>query len=126
MSPEKFFKRVQEYANINDTEKCKNLCSVVFNLLSKRLTEQESRDLWAQLPEQLKKMWNFEHEKVEKMHRDEFLERVMNEGDLNSPEDAELVTEGIFRALKEQITIGETGDVTAQLPGDMKDLWGTA
>lgn len=126
MQPEKFFTRVQKLTDIKDREKCKELCSVVFNILSKRLTEDESRDLWSQLPEGLKKIWNFEHEKVLKIHRDEFIQMVMKEGGLGSPEQAEVVTKGVFRALKELISIGETGDVTAQLPGDMKDLWGSA
>lgn len=127
MQPEKFFNRVQEYAGIGDRERCKQLCGIVFNLLSRRLTEDESRDLWSQLPKGLKKMWNVEHGgKVLKMHRDEFTQTVMNEGGLESKEAAENVIRGVFRALKEQSSIGETGDVTAQLPGDMKDLWGSA
>ncbi len=127
MQPEKFFTRVQDYTKISDREKCKELCNVVFDLLSKRLTENESRDLWSQLPSGLKKMWKYEHGgKVQKMHLDEFINKVKEQGGLSSPDEAELVIKGIFRALKEQISIGETGDVTAQLPGDMKDLWGSA
>jgi len=127
MQPEKFCSRVQEYAGIGDRDRCKQLCGIVFNLLSMRLTEDESRNLWSQLPIGLKEMWNFKHDgKVLKIHREEFMQIVMNEGDLDSTEAAEDVIRGVFRALKEQITIGETGDVTAQLPGDMKDLWGSA
>lgn len=126
MQPEKFFTRVQEYTDISDREKCRELCNIVFNLLSKRLTEDESRNLWSQLPEGLKKMWHFEHEKVLKIHRDEFIQMVKENGGLENTEIAEKVIRGIFRTLKEQITIGETGDVTAQLPGDMKDLWGSS
>lgn len=127
MQPEKFFSRVQEHAGIGDRERCKQLCGIVFNLLSRRLTGDESRDLWSQLPTGLKEMWNIEHDgKVLKIHREEFMQMVMNEGGLDSIEAAENVIRGVFRALKEQITIGETGDVTAQLPGDMKDLWGSA
>lgn len=127
MQLDKFFTRVQEHTKISDREKCKELCEIVFDLLSKRLTEDESRDLWSQLPSGLKKMWKYEHGgKVLKMHRDEFINKVMEQGGLESPEEAEKVIKGIFRTLKEQISIGETGDVTAQLPGDMKDLWGSA
>lgn len=127
MHPEKFFTRVQEYSGIQDREKCKELCRIVFDLLSKRLTEDESRDLWAQLPSELKSMWNYEHEgKVLKIHRDEFIDMVKRNGNFENTEAAELATRGVFRALKEQISIGESGDVTAQLPEDMKDLWGSA
>lgn len=127
MQPEKFFTRIQEHTGIDEREKCKELCKIVFNLLSRRLTENESRDLWSQLPSGLKEMWDFKHgEKVLKIHRKEFIERVMENGNLENFEIAEKVVKGIFRALKEQISLGETGDVTAQLPGDLKDLWGSA
>lgn len=127
MRKEQFITRVQKHSGINDRKKCNDLCAVVFDLLSHRLTEDESRDLWSQLPSGLKEIWDYKHTgKVLKLHRDEFIKLVMERGELSSTEQAEKVTKAIFRAIKEQISIGETSDVTSQLPTDLKDLWGSA
>ncbi|HEY7536264.1 MAG TPA: DUF2267 domain-containing protein [Thermodesulfobacteriota bacterium] len=124
MNKGQFLKRVQEYAHINKRERAEELCKVVFHLLSARLTENESRDLKSQLPSGIKEMWKEVEEKgVIKFHRDEFLERIMNEGRLESIVIAEIVAKTVFKVLKEQITKGEADDVAAQLPKDLKEMW---
>lgn len=124
MRPEKFFTKVQKYSNLADREKCKEVCRVVFKLLSARLTEDESKDLKSQLPSTLKNMWEREAGRdVIKFHKDDFLERVMIEGKLENIRTAEDVTKAVFKALKEQISPGEAEDVNAQLPKDLKEFW---
>ena len=96
----------------------------MFHLLSARLTENESRDLKAQLPSGIKEMWKEVEEKgVIKFHKDELLVRIMNEGQLDSMVMAEIVAKGVFKVLKEQITKGEADDVAAQLPKALKKMW---
>ena len=119
-----FFKRFRQYANISTREESEALCKVVFSLLSSRLTENESRDLRAQLPSELKEMWKVEEGKgVTKFHKREFLEMIMHDGNLNELEMAEKAARGVFKVLKEQITKGEAEDVAAQLPKDLKEMW---
>jgi uncharacterized protein (DUF2267 family) len=89
-----------------------------------RLTENESRDLRAQLPSQLKEMWKVEELKgVTKFHECESLERIMHDGNLNNLEIAEKAARGVFKVLKEQITKGEAEDVAAQLPKNLEEMW---
>ena len=124
MRPEKFFTKVQNYSNISDRERCKDLCGIVFKLLSDRLTEDESNDLKSQLPSVLKDMWIRDAGRdVIKFHKDDFLERVMREGKLENVGTAENFTKAVFKTLKEQISAGEVEDVNAQLPKDLKEFW---
>ncbi|MGI9535357.1 MAG: DUF2267 domain-containing protein [Thermodesulfobacteriota bacterium] len=124
MQPEKFFTKIQNYSKISDRERCKELCGVVFKLLSDRLTENESKDLKSQLPSSLKDMWIRDAGRdVIKFHKDDFLERVMKDGKLENVEIAEDISKAVFKALKEQISYGETEDVNAQLPKDLKEFW---
>ena len=124
MDKGQFLKKVQEYAHINRRDRAEELCKVVFHLLSARLTENESRDLKAQLPSGIKDMWEEVEEKgVIKFHKDEFLVRIMNEGQLDNMVIAEIVAKAVFKVLKEQITKGEADDVAAQLPKALKKMW---
>jgi len=63
---------------------------------------------------------------VIKFHKDELLERIMNEGQLENMVMAETVAKAVFKVLKEQITKGEADDVAAQLPKDLKEMWFSA
>jgi uncharacterized protein (DUF2267 family) len=58
-----------------------------------------------------------------KMHRKEFYERVRGEAGLDSWRDARDVTGAVFHALKVTLTPGETEDIVAQLPADLKTIW---
>ena len=124
MNKGQFLKRVQDYANISNRKRAEELCKIVFHLLSARLTENESRDLKAQLPSGIKEMWKEVEEKgVIKFHKDELLVRIMNEGQLDNMVIAEIVAKAVFKVLKEQITKGEADDVAAQLPKALKKMW---
>jgi uncharacterized protein (DUF2267 family) len=58
-----------------------------------------------------------------KLHRREFFERVRVDAGLKSLNQAEMVTDAVFAALKEQLSPGEASDVLAQLPADLKKQW---
>jgi uncharacterized protein (DUF2267 family) len=57
------------------------------------------------------------------MHAREFFERVKSEGGLPDLRAAEVVTGAVFAALKEQLSDGESDDILAQLPRDLKHVW---
>jgi hypothetical protein len=58
-----------------------------------------------------------------KLHRSEFLERIRQDAGLLTARQAEWLTVAVFSALKAQLSEGETEDVLAQLPKDLKELW---
>ena len=57
------------------------------------------------------------------MHRPVFYDRVRHEAGLGSAAEARAATVAVFTALKKQISPGETDDVLAQLPKDLKEVW---
>ena len=121
-----FIERVNEYAELKDLKKAKGGISAVFYALSARLTIKEGEDLRAQLPEDLKCMWDEVKEtKVDviKFHKGEFLEKIRDDGKLRDIEEAEKVTLAVFKTLKEQISEGEANHIKAQLPKRLKDMW---
>jgi uncharacterized protein (DUF2267 family) len=58
-----------------------------------------------------------------KLHRREFYDRVKRQADLATVRKAELVTDAVFAALKEQLSKGEADDILTQLPRDLKAVW---
>ena len=99
---------------------------VVLRALRDRLTPEEAADAVAQLPRELKALWcggERAGRRPEKMHRQEFYERVRREAHLASPRDARAATVSVFAALKEQLSPGEADDILAQLPRDLKTVW---
>jgi uncharacterized protein (DUF2267 family) len=57
------------------------------------------------------------------MDRRDFVERVKTEGGLPDLRAAERVINAVFAALKEQLSDGESDDILAQLPQDLKTVW---
>lgn len=126
MNLKNFVERVGKYSGIEDPEEVENLIKIVFYLLSARLTIREGEELKAQLPKDIKAIWNDVREtKVDviKFSKTEFLERVRTEGQLEDIEIAERVVISIFKSLKEIISEGEARDVAAQLPVGLKNIW---
>lgn len=121
-----FVEKVGKYSEIEDPEEIENLIRIVFYLLSARLTIREGEELKAQLPKDLKAVWDEVKEtKVDviKFSKKEFLERVKADGKLNDIKDAEIVVNAVFKSLKELISEGEARDVAAQLPLGLKNMW---
>ena len=101
----------------------------VLRALRDRLTPEEAADAAAQLPRELKALWRGGERpgrRPEKMHRNEFYDRVRREAHLASPREARAVTVAVFAALKEQLSPGEADDILAQLPKDLKTVWAEA
>lgn len=126
METQAFYRTVRERMGQCDREEAKRGTAAVFHALRDRLTPQEADQVVAQLPRPLKAVWEM-GDKVDrqpvKMHREEFYERVRREAGLLSDQDAQWLTLAVFSTLKAQLSPGETEDVLAQLPKDLKEVW---
>ena len=129
MSTLTFYRRVIDETGDTDREVVKRGTAAVFHALRDRLTREESRQADAQLPRDLKRVWE-EGEapgrKPVKLNRREFYDRVKREARLASVREARLLTIAVFTALKAQLSPGEGDDIWAQLPRDLKEVWEAA
>lgn len=129
MKPREFYRVVMDTSGQRSLDTARRATGAVFHALRDRLTWQESDQVVAQLPTDLKAVWR-EGEVLDreplKLHRDEFLERVRGEMSLPSRREARWMTLAVFAALKEQLSPGEAEDVLTQLPKDLKELWAEA
>lgn len=122
-----FYRTVVDASAERQRDTARRATAAVFHALRDRLTREESAQLVAQLPRELKAVWR-EGERAGrrplKMHREAFYARVCREAGLASTREARWMTVAVFAALKEQISPGEAEDVLAQLPKDLKEVWG--
>lgn len=126
MSTLSFYRRVIDETGQSDREAVKRGTGAVFQALRDRLTPQEAEQLAAQLPRDLKLVWqegDVTGRKPLRLHRREFYERIRRQAGLASTREARFLTIGVFAALKAQISPGEADDVLAQLPKDLKEIW---
>lgn len=126
MKMKEFIYMVVDESGIEGSAKAEKLIEVVFHLLSARLTVKEGKDLAAQLPKELRMLWENVRVKdvdVVKLSREEFIDKVLDECRLESREDAEKAVKAVFKAVKAQVSEGEASDVEAQLPADLKKMW---
>lgn len=129
MTTATFYRTVMQTSGEKDRELAKRATAAVFHALRDRLTPEEADQAQAQLPLELKEVWT-QGEKPDrkplKLSREEFYERVKAEAKLVATRDARWMTLAVFAALKDQLSPGEAGDVFAQLPKDLKELWAEA
>jgi uncharacterized protein (DUF2267 family) len=126
MHPNRFYRTVMRACGLDDFARAERATAVVFETLRKRLTVEEAAHVGDQLPVPLKAVWGQgdpAHRLPIKMDLDEFCARVRQEAGLASATQARWVALGVFAALKEQLSLGEGGDVFSQLPRDLKELW---
>ncbi len=129
MRARQMYARVSVEAGLDTLEQSQRATGAVLQALRDRLTPNEARQAEAQLPRELKALWEGgppAPDRPLKLHRREFLERVRAEAGLVTLGQAELVTDAVFAALKEQLSDGEAGDIVAQLPTDLKRQWARA
>ena len=129
MTTHTFYRAVMDVRKGGSLASAKHATAAVFHTLRDRLTPDEADQVMAQLPRDLKTMWEEGEEagrRPLKMHLEEFLERVRREAGLTSVQEARWTTLAVFAALKKQLSPGETGDVFSQLPKDLKELWAEA
>jgi uncharacterized protein (DUF2267 family) len=126
METQVFYRTVRERIGERDRDEAERGTAAVFHALRDRLTPEESAQVVAQLPARLKAVWEADEKagrQPVKMHREEFYERVRQEVGLASDREAQWLTLAVFGALKAQLSPGESEDVLAQLPRDLKEVW---
>lgn len=137
MNKDDFIKAVMDKTDIQDKHIAERGIQIVFSILSHRLTDEESSDVSAQLPEDLKRVWNnqvwitnffrLSGKRLKYRHRIELMSLVENEILREQlPLHAENLTKAVFHVLKQQITPGESEDISAQLPEEIKDFFKAA
>lgn len=137
MNKDLFIKKVMDYGGIEDKYAAERGVQIVFSLLSHRLTEEEQSDVAAQLPDDLKRMWNnrvwapnffrLSGKRLKYRHKIELMSLVDNEIKReNLPLHAESITLAVFHALKELISKGESDEIALMLPGDIKEFYKAA
>jgi uncharacterized protein (DUF2267 family) len=137
MNKDIFVKKVMEYAGIEDKYAAERGVQIVFSILSYRLTEEEQADVAAQLPEDLRRIWNnrvwapnffrLSGRRLKYRHKIELMSLIDNEikrEDL--PLHTESITRAVFHALKELISTGESDEIALMLPGDVREFYKAA
>jgi uncharacterized protein (DUF2267 family) len=114
-----------------DDRRAESVTFAVFGELRDRLSPEERRDLQAQLPTALKRIWGAgerDERPANKVRRDEFVGRVRQRAVLADDAEAERAVRAVFAQL--QLLLGsptgregEAWDVYSQLPKDLKQLW---
>ncbi len=126
MRTETFYRRVLVEGHRDSDDDARRATAAVLQALRDRLTPEEADQAAAQLPRELKALWAAGEQpgrRPTKLHREAFYRRVMAGGDLESMKAARAVTRAVFAALKAQLSPGETDDILAQLPRDLKTVW---
>lgn len=137
MNKDEFIKKVMQFANIENKEIAERGVQIVLSLLSYRLTEGEQKDVEAQLPQDLKRIWNnrvwavnffrLSGKRLKYRHKIELMSLVDNEIKREKlPLHAENLTKAVFHALKENISFGESEDIAHMLPKDVREFYKAA
>lgn len=133
MNKDEFIIKVMHQLNIEDKKVAERGVQIVFSILSHRLLEEEQKDVAAQLPHDMKRVWNndvwitnffrLSGKRLKYRHKIEMLTLIENEILRESlPLHAESLAKAVIHTLKEQITAGETEDILAELPEEIKEF----
>jgi uncharacterized protein (DUF2267 family) len=114
-----------------DEARADKVTYAVFQELRVRLTPDEAADVAAQLPRELKRMWQEGENadrRVQRMHAKEFVARVQGRAELADDREATRAIKAVFRTLQHLLGSrtgkeGEAWDVYSQLPKDLKQVW---
>ena len=137
MNKDEFIKKVMHFADIENKEIAERGVQIVLSLLSFRLTENEQKDVEAQLPQDLKRIWNnrvwavnyfmLSGKRLKYRHKIELMSLVDNEIKREKlPLNAEALTKAVFHVLKENISFGESEDIAHMLPKDVREFYKAA
>ncbi len=137
MNKNEFIKKIMHYADIEDKHLAERGLQIVFSIMSYRLTKEEQSDVSAQLPEDLKRMWNnkvwivnffnLSGKRLKYRHKTELFSLIDNEIKReNLPLPTEALVGAVFHTLKEQISEGESEEVALMLPKDVREFYKAA
>lgn len=130
MNEQAFFDAVAERLGC-DARRAEGLTFAVFGELRDRLSPEERRDVEAQLPTGLKRLWSAGErpdQPVSRVRRDEFIGRVRQRAALPDESEAVRGVLAVFGELQRLLGSpsgreGEAWDVFSQLPKGLKQLW---
>lgn len=97
----------------------------VLGALERRIQPEEARQLEAQLPRRLVEHVELSHARSSgprRFGREDLLRTVAEELRM-SEDEVEPVVRAVFLAVRDQISEGESKDISAQLPADLRELW---
>lgn len=120
MNYDEFLDSVQERARLSDRTEAERTSVAVLQALCDRLTSDETHDLLAQLPYQLKTAVIVSRS-PQPISAGEFVDLVAREVDL-SPDEARNRIRAVFATLREAVSWGEFQDVLEELDPDYADL----
>jgi uncharacterized protein (DUF2267 family) len=114
-----------------DDRRAESVTFAVFGELRDRISPKERRDLRAQLPTSLKRLWEVgdrDDRPASRIRRHEFIGRVRQRAVLRDDDEAERAVRAVFAQLQRLLGSptgreGEAWDVYSQLPKDLKELW---
>lgn len=114
-----------------DAERAEGVIFVVLRELRAQLTDKEAHDVAAQLPSQIREMWEQDFGRLDepsRLGRAEFLGRVRQWAGLPDEREAERATHAVFKTLQLALgsptgTEGEAWDIFSVLRKDIKRLW---
>jgi uncharacterized protein (DUF2267 family) len=114
-----------------DAQRAEAVTAVVFIELRDRLTPKEADDVAAQMPTELRRLWNEVDRPpggIRKVHAPEFVGRVRQNAALPDDGEALRAVHAVFGTLQRLLgspsgTEGEAWDVFSVLPGDLKRIW---
>ena len=99
----------------------------VLHAIRDRLPPQEAVDLAAQLPMLVRGLffegWRLAGKPRRYRHKAEFLAQVATEAPWLAAEDREQVVTAVFALLSSELGAGETDQVRASLPAELRELW---
>jgi uncharacterized protein (DUF2267 family) len=99
----------------------------VLHAIRDRLPPQEAVDLAAQLPMLVRGLffegWRLAGKPRRYRHKGEFLAQVAHEAPWLATEDRERVVTAVFELLSSELGGGETDQVRASLPAELRELW---
>ncbi len=110
-----------------DRQRAYDALRATLHTLRDRLTVEEATDLGAQLPMLVRGIyyegWNPAKTPEKLRSREEFLSRVNDHLQNVRPMNAEEAARAVFKVLARHVSAGETRQVQAMLPGDIRTLW---
>lgn len=130
MNEQTFFRGIADALGC-DERRAEAVTFAVFGELRDRISPEERRDVHAQLPTGLKRLWavgDRDDKPASRVERDEFVGRVRQRAVLPDDREAERAVRAVFAQLQRLLGSatgreGESGDVYSQLPKGLKDLW---
>jgi uncharacterized protein (DUF2267 family) len=113
--------------NWDDRHRAYVALRAVLHALRDRIPPNEVAQFTAQLPMLVRGFfyegWRPAHKPQKYRHKQEFLDQVILEAPVLRPEELERVVTAVFAILASELGSGETDQVRALLPAEVRELW---